>query len=127
MDIATASVTLLDNFAPIGVTCSKQASKNCFGTVDVQVQTLALAIVDGQPTAKAVRLGRESYAIPRGRTERVLVGLSKRAVKAVKKAGRLRVTVVLTARDSAGKRANPLRKKVWLKSKAKAKSKPTRP
>jgi hypothetical protein len=62
-------------------------------------------------------VGRESFAIPRGKTEKVLVGLSRRAVRAVKRAGRLKVTVVVTARDTAGKRTTkPVKRQVWLQA-----------
>jgi hypothetical protein len=84
--------------------------------VTIEVQARALAGAGGQPAAKAVTLGRESFAIPRGSTDKVLVAVSARAVKAVRRAGKLRVTVVVTARDSAGKRAKPIRRAIWLKA-----------
>jgi large repetitive protein len=126
MKISNAPVVLLDNLAPIGVTCPRTATKLCFGIVVVQGRARTLAIVDGRPTAKAVTLGRESFAIPRGRSGNVLVPLSRRAVKAVKRAGRLQVTVVVSARDSAGKRANPIRRTLLLKSAKKPRPKRTR-
>jgi Calx-beta domain-containing protein/carboxypeptidase family protein len=116
MGVSKAPVTLLDNLAPIGVTCSRRATRNCFGVVTVQGHARSLSIVGGRPTAKLIRLGREEYAIRRGTTEKVLVPLSKRAVKAVNRGGKLRVTVVVTARDSAGKRAKPLTRALWLKA-----------
>lgn len=115
MGVSPAPVILLDNLAPIGVTCSKAAQGNCSGTLTVQGQARALASV----SAKAVTLGREQYSIRRGRTEPVLVSLNRRAMKAVNRTGKLRVTVVLTARDSAGKRAKPVRRSILLKSGAK--------
>jgi hypothetical protein len=116
MGISGAPVTLLDNFAAIGVTCSKQAKGNCIGSVSLRRNAVALAIVGGRATAGAVTLGRESFAIPRGRTEKVLVSLSRRAMRAVKRNGRLWVTVVVTARDSAGKRAKPVKRSLWLQA-----------
>jgi large repetitive protein len=127
MGISRAPVILLDNLAPIGVTCSKRATRNCAGTVTVQGTARSLSVVRGRPTAKLLRLGREQYLIRRGTTEKVLVPLHRRAVKAVKRAGRLQVTVVVTARDAAGKRAKPLTKKLWLKSAKKPKRKPPLP
>lgn len=128
MGISSSPITLLDDLAPVGITCSKKAKGACVGTVLVQGQARTLAIVNGQPTAKAVTLGRESFGIPRGKTEKVLVTLSRRAVKAVKRAGRLQVTVVVSARDSAGKRTTkPVKRQVWLqapKSKRTSSSKP---
>jgi hypothetical protein len=121
MGVSAAPVTLLDNLAPIRVTCSRRASRTCIGTVVLQSPARVLAIVRGQPLAKAVTLGREAFAIPRGRSEKVLVGLTKRALKAVKRAGKLRVTVVVTARDSAGKRAKTIRRALWLRTAKKAK------
>jgi hypothetical protein len=111
------------------VTCSKRATRNCTGTVTVQGSARSLSVVGGRPTAKLLRLGREPYLIRRGATEKVLVPLNRRAVNAVNKAGRLQVTVVVTARDSAGKRAKPITKKLWLKSakKPKPKRKPPLP
>jgi hypothetical protein len=117
MGISYGPVTLVDELAPIGISCPKQAKGICVGTVLVQGQARTLSIVKGQPTAKAVTLGRESFGIPRGKAEKVLVPLSRRAVRAVKRAGKLRVTVVVSARDSAGKRtARPVRRQVWLKA-----------
>jgi Calx-beta domain len=117
MVISAAPIELLDDLAPVGITCPKRAKGTCVGTVLVQGQARTLSIVNGRPTAKAVTLGRESFAIPRGKTEKVLVALSRRAVKAVKRVGRLRVTVVVTARDSAGKRTTkPVKRQVWLKA-----------
>jgi hypothetical protein len=119
MGVGRAAVTLLGDLAPIGVTCSKGARGRCSGTVTVQGQARALASV----AAKTVVLGREQYSIGRGRTEPVLVSLNKRAIKAVKRTGRLRVTVVLTARDSDGKRAKPLTRAIVLRA---TKTKPKR-
>jgi hypothetical protein len=116
MGVSAKPVTLLDNLAPIRVTCSRRASGACIGRVVLQGQARVLAIVHGQPFAKAVTLGREAFAIQRGRSEKVLVGLTKRAVRAVKRAGKLRVTVVVTARDSAGKRATTIRRALWLRA-----------
>jgi hypothetical protein len=117
MGISSAPVKLLDDLAPVAVACSKQAKDTCFGTVLIQGRSArTLAIVNGRPTAKTVMLGRESFAIRRGRTEKVLVRLSIRAVRAVKRAGKLRVNVVVTARDSAGRRAKPIRRALWLKA-----------
>jgi hypothetical protein len=129
MGISGRPVVLLGNLAPIGVTCSKRATRNCSGTVTVQGAARNLSIVHGQPTAKLIRLGRAQFLIRRGTTEKVLVPLNKRALKAVNRAGQLRVTVVVTARDAAGKRAKPLTKQLWLKSaqKPKAKRKPKPP
>ena len=117
MGISSAPVKLLDDLAPVAVACSKQAKDTCFGTVLIQGRSArTLAIVNGRPTAKTVTLGRESFAIRRGRTEKVLVRLSIRAVRAVKRAGKLRVSVVVTARDSAGRRAKPIRRALWVKA-----------
>jgi hypothetical protein len=117
MGISSAPVKLLDDLAPVAVACSKQAKDTCFGTVLIQGRSArTLVIVNGRPTAKTVTLGRESFAIRRGRTEKVLVRLSIRAVRAVKRAGKLRVNVVVTARDSAGRRAKPISRALWLKA-----------
>jgi large repetitive protein len=116
MKISAAPVTLFDDLAPIGVTCSRQATGTCTGTVVVRGQVRLLAIVHGKPSARAVTFGRESFAIPRGRTEKVLVSLNRRALKAVKRAGRLKVTVVVTARDSARKRAKQVSRALWLRT-----------
>jgi hypothetical protein len=125
MGISGAPVTLLDNFAAIGVTCSKKAKGTCVGKLEIIARGAgrrkgrALAIVNGQVkrvTTGAVTYGREAFAIPRGRTEKVLVGLSRRGVRAVRQRGRLLVTVVATAKDSAGKRAKPVRRSLWLQA-----------
>jgi hypothetical protein len=124
MGVSTASVTLLGNLAPIGITCSKKARGTCFGLVTVEGQARALASAG----AKMVRLGREEYAIRRGATEKVLVPLSRRAVRAINRSGQLKVTVVVTARDSAGKRAKAIKRSLWLKAPKKpAKKKRTPP
>lgn len=112
MAVSSAPVTLLDNFAPIGVTCSKRARGTCLGMVTVEGQARALA----SASAKSVRLGREEYAIRRGATEKVLVPLSRRALRAIGRNGRIRVTVVVTARDSAGRRAKAIKRSLWLKA-----------
>jgi hypothetical protein len=114
--VSATPVTLLGDFAPIGVMCPRTAKGDCTGTVTIQGQARSLASVGMQPSAKTVRLGRESFAVPRGKTEKVLVALSARAVKAVKRAGKLKVTVMVTARDSAGKRAKPIARAIWLKA-----------
>jgi hypothetical protein len=119
MGVSNAAVILLDNLAPIGVTCSKRARGTCFGTVTVEGLSRTLA----SARAKTVRLGRAQYAIRRGATEKVLVPLSRRAVKAINRVGKLRVTVVVTARDSAGKRAKAIKRQLWVKSVKKAKKK----
>jgi hypothetical protein len=124
MNISRRPVTLLDNLAPIGVTCSKRATGRCTGTITVQATARSLSIVDGRPTAKQIRLGRAQFVIRRGATEKVLVPLNRRAVKAVNRAGRLQVTVVVTARDSAGKRSKPVTRQLVLKSAKKPKPKP---
>ena len=127
MGISRRPVILLDNLAPIGVTCSKRATRSCTGTVTVQAAARSLSLLEGRPTAKLIRLGRAQFVILRGRTEKVLVPLNRRAVKAINKAGRLWVTVLVTARDSAGKRARPVTRQLWLKSAKKPKPKPKAP
>jgi hypothetical protein len=111
MGVSSGPVTVLNNLAPIGVTCSARARGTCFGTVTLQAQARALAGIH----AKAVTLGRAVYAIKRGKTAKVPVPLSKRAFTAINRAGKLKVTVVVTARDSAGNRATPIRRSLWLK------------
>ena len=123
MGVSSAPVTLLDNLAPIGVTCSKRARGTCLGMVTVEGPARALAT----SSARSVRLGREEYAIRRGATEKVLVPLSRRAVRAIGRSGRIRVTVVVTARDSAGKRAKAIKRSLWLKAAKKPAKKRTPP
>jgi hypothetical protein len=126
--ISSAPIKLAGDRVPVGVTCPKKAEGTCVGTVLVQGQARSVSIVRGSPTAKAVTLGRGTFAIPRGKAAKVLVRLSARAVKAVKRAVRLRVTLAVSARDSAGKRtAKPVTRQVWLqapKSKRPSRSKP---
>jgi hypothetical protein len=113
--VASAPVTLSKNLAPIVVTCPKAAKGACSGTVTIQGEARALAVAGASPTAKTVRLGRRSFTVPRGGTARIRVPLSARALNAVKRAGKLKVTVLVTARDSAGKRAQPITRALWLK------------
>jgi hypothetical protein len=126
--ISSAPITLVGNRAPVGLTCPKKAKGTCVGTVLVQGQARSVSIVSGIPTAKAVTLGRGTFAIPRGTAAKVSVRLSARAVKAVKRTGKLRVTVAVSARDSAGRRTTkPVKRQVWLqasKSKRASRSKP---
>jgi hypothetical protein len=119
-------VTLLDNFAPIGVTCSRRARGTCIGTLTVEGQARALSRALSGGTAKTVRLGREQYAIERGRTEKVLVSLNRKALNAIKRLKKLKVTVVLTARDSSGLRAKPVKRSLWLKTATKKAKNPAR-
>jgi hypothetical protein len=123
MAVSSAPVTLLDDLVPIEVTCSKQARGTCIGLVTVQGPARLLS----SRSAKLVQFGRESYAIARGRTESVLVALNKRALKAVKRAGKLRVTVVVTARDSSGRRAKPIRREIVIRAAAAKKRAARRP
>jgi hypothetical protein len=116
MGVSNAPVTLLGNLAPIGVTCSKRAKGTCIGLVTLAGEARLLATT----SAKSVTLGREEYAIRRGVTEKVLVPLSRRAIRAINRKGKLKVTVVVTARDSAGKRAKAIKRSLWLKSTKKA-------
>jgi hypothetical protein len=126
MGVSSAPVRLLENLAPIEVTCSKQAIRSCRGTVTVQGTSRSLSIAGGPPAAKLIRFGSEEYAIPRGATEKVLVPLSRRAIRAIRRSGALQVTVLVTARDASGKRAKPIAKKLWLKPATKRKAKRAR-
>jgi hypothetical protein len=114
--VASAPVTLVQNAAPIAITCPRTATGGCTGAVTIQGEARALAAALSNPRAKTVRLGRRSFIVPRGGTARVPVPLSAQALKAVKRAGRLRVTVLVNARDSAGRRALPITRTLWLKA-----------
>ena len=113
--VASAPVTLSKNLAPIVVTCPTAARGVCSGTVTIQGEARALALAGASPAAKTIRLGRRSFKVPPGGTAKILVPVSARALSALKRTGKLKVTVLVTARDSAGKRAQPITRALWLK------------
>jgi peptide/nickel transport system substrate-binding protein len=82
--------------APIPVRCGGAA---CRGTVAL----FAPAGTRGLTARKPVKLGQARFSIPRGRTKVVRVRLSGRALKALKRAGRLKARAVLTLRQSTGR------------------------
>jgi hypothetical protein len=116
LKVSSGPITLIGNAVPVRVTCPATADKTCSGTVTFEGQPRFLASSFAGPASKVLRLGRRSFVIPRGRTAAVFVVLSGPAMKAVKRAGKLKVTVVVNARDGAGKRAKPIRRALWLKS-----------
>jgi ABC-type transport system substrate-binding protein len=83
--------------APLRVRCGGAA---CSGTVGL------FAPAPRVPAArKPVKLGQARFSIPRGKTKVVRVRLSSRGLKALKRAKRLKVQVVVTLVQSDGRRS----------------------
>jgi Bacterial extracellular solute-binding proteins, family 5 Middle len=84
--------------APIRIRCGGAA---CRGTVALfaRIKTRVLT------ARKPVKLGQARFSIPRGKTRTVRVRLSARAFKALKRAKRLRAQVVLTLKQSNGRKS----------------------
>jgi hypothetical protein len=80
--------------------CPKKASVRCTGTVTIQTPVRTLAIVQGKPLARVLTLGRGSFRINKGASERVLVDLTRRARSMIYRLGRLRATVIVQVRDA---------------------------
>jgi hypothetical protein len=126
LKVSTKPVTLLEGLAPIRVTCPKTAQGACVGSIVLHTPARSLSATGATPNARKVALGRETFSINRGKTQVVLIALSKRGRDAVRKSGRLRVTVEASARDSAGKRGK-FSRAVWLQSPKPPAKKPKAP
>jgi peptide/nickel transport system substrate-binding protein len=84
--------------APIRIRCRGAA---CRGTVAL----FAAANTRGLTARKPAKLGQARFSIARGKTQTVRVRLSARALKALKRAKRLKAQVVVTLAQSNGRRS----------------------
>jgi peptide/nickel transport system substrate-binding protein len=95
--LASGSVAVSPSgVAPIGIRCGGAA---CRGTVAL----FAPAGTRGLTARKPVKIGQARFSIARGKTQRVPVRLSARAVKSLNRAKRLKAQVVVTLAQSNGR------------------------
>jgi ABC-type transport system substrate-binding protein len=83
--------------APIRIRCRGAA---CRGTVALYAPAASLRVLTAR---KPVKVGQSRFSIPRGKTKVVRVRLARRALKVVRRAGRLKVQAVLRIRQATGR------------------------
>jgi ABC-type transport system substrate-binding protein len=97
--LVTGSVAVSSSgIAPIRIRCGGAA---CRGTVALFVP----AGTRGLTARKPVKLGQARFSIPRGKTKVVRVRLSSRALRALKRAKRLRAQAVVTLVQANGRKS----------------------
>lgn len=100
--ISGRSVKLVKGkFIPISLTCAGQ--RTCSGTVKLRTDTRVRTASLSKKRRRVLQLGSKKFSIPGNKRKKVLVGVSKRNVRTLKRLRRVRVRATIREIDLKGK------------------------